>query len=75
MKKEKETTLPQETDLAKCPLNHDTPFVFRNVSMSQLSIARHYGGIRYNGELYTYFPQTDELVRDDVLQWWSSYEK
>ena len=40
-----------------------------NVSMTQLSIARHYGGIRYNGDQYKYFADTDELVRDDVLKW------
>jgi hypothetical protein len=53
----------------QCPLHRKTPFGIRNVSMTQLSIARHYGGIKYNGEAYTYIPKTDELIRDDVLKW------
>lgn len=55
--------------LDSCPLHRKTPFGMTNVSMTQLSIARHYGCIRYNGDQYTYFPDTDELVRDDVLKW------
>ena len=38
-------------------------------SNSQFSIARFYGGIRFNGEHYTYLPGADQLVRDDVLAW------
>jgi len=38
------------------------------VSRTQLSIARHYGGIVFNGQSYTYMPATDELIRDDVLK-------
>lgn len=41
----------------------------RNVSQTQFSIARYYGGCQYNGDSYTYLPETDELIRDDVLQW------
>jgi hypothetical protein len=61
--------------LEECPLRRKTPFGMRNVSMTQLSIARHYGCIRYNGEPYTYFADTDELVRDDVLKWQKKQEK
>lgn len=52
-----------------CPLHRKTPYGMTNVSMTQLSIARHYGGIKYNGESYTYLPKTDELIRNDVLKW------
>ena len=55
--------------LDSCPLHRNTPFGMANVSMTQLSIARHYGGIKFNGDHYTYFADTDELVRDDVLKW------
>ena len=55
--------------LDQCPLHRKTPFGIRNVSMTQLSIARHYGGIKYNGDEYTYLPKTDELIRNDVLKW------
>ena len=37
--------------------------------MTQFSIARFYGGIKFNGETFTYLPDTDELIRDDVLRW------
>lgn len=57
------------TGLDRCPLHRKTPYGMTNVSMTQLSIARHYGGIKYNGESYTYLPKTDELIRDDVLKW------
>jgi hypothetical protein len=46
----------------------DTPERIYNVSKSQLSIARHYGGIKFNGAYYTYFPEEDMLVREDVLK-------
>jgi len=39
------------------------------VSALVFKIARHYGGITYNGDSYTYLPKTDELIRDDVLKW------
>ena len=56
-------------NLEDCPLHRRTPFGMTNVSMTQLSIARYYGGITYNGEAYVYIPKTDELIRQDVLRW------
>jgi hypothetical protein len=61
--------------LENCPLDRKTPFGITNVSMTQMSIARHYGGINYNGNRYTYFADTDELVRDDVLKWREKNQK
>ena len=55
--------------LEDCPLDKSTPFGMTHVSQTQLSIARHYGGIKYNGHHYTYFPESDELIRNDVLKW------
>ena len=46
----------------------DTPERIGNVSRTQLSIARHYGGITYNGAAYTYLAESDSLVRNDVLK-------
>ena len=40
---------------------------YADVSRTQLSIARHYGGITVQGRHYVYFPESDELWRDDVL--------
>lgn len=34
-----------------------------NVSKTQLSIARHYGGITYNGVYYVYNPADDTLTK------------
>ena len=36
--------------------------VYQNVSMSQLSIARHYGGATVNGKPYDYDYANDALV-------------
>lgn len=55
--------------LDECPLHRKTPFGICNVRMTQFSIARFYGGIKFNGETFTYLPDTDELIRDDVLRW------
>ena len=41
---------------------------WRDVSMTQLSIARWSGIVTVNGDLFTYFAATDELIRDDVLR-------
>jgi len=42
--------------LYECPLHRKTPFGICNVRMTQFSIARFYGGIKYNGESFTYLP-------------------
>ena len=41
---------------------------WREVSMTQLSIARYSGAITVDDKRYTYMPETDELIRDDVLK-------
>jgi len=64
-----ETPQSMLSGLEGCTLHRRTPYGMASVSMSQLSIARHYGGIKYKGDDYTYFPVSDELVRDDVLKW------
>lgn len=46
----------------------DSSIGWRDVKDTQLSIARHYGGTNVNGVHYTYIPESDELVRDDVLK-------
>ncbi|AMV35682.1 hypothetical protein VN12_26555 [Pirellula sp. SH-Sr6A] len=49
-------------------LHRRTPFLIQGVSSGFFSVARHTGAIRLNGDEYTYQPDTDELVRDDVLR-------
>jgi len=61
--------------LENCPLHRRTPFGMTNVSMTQFSIARHSMGCTLNGDHYIYVPQTDELIRADVLKWKKKHEK
>lgn len=39
-----------------------------NVSATQFSIARHYGGCKVNGVDYCYDRKSDTLIRQDVLK-------
>jgi hypothetical protein len=41
---------------------------YSNVSKTQLSVARYYGGIKVNGQDYTYNPADDSLIRNDVVK-------
>ena len=61
--------------LDTCPLNKRTPFVIRNVSQTQFSIARYSGGCTLNGDHYIYIQPTDELIRADVLKWKKKAQK
>jgi len=61
--------------LENCHLHTKVPLGIRNVSMTQFSIARHSGAIKYNGCTFIYFPKTDELVRDDVIKWQKNQKK
>lgn len=44
------------------------PEEIHNVSQSQFSIARHYGGCTYQGAGYHYDAERDVLIRLDVWQ-------
>jgi len=48
-------------------LHRSTPYLINNVSHGMLSVARYFGGCKYQGATYTYMPATDELVRRDVV--------
>ena len=57
-------------DLLKtCPLPKKPSYAIGFVTETQFSIARHYGGAKVQGKDYTYLPEGDQLVRDDVLKW------
>ena len=49
-------------------LPRDTPYLIQHISRTQLSVARHAGGCRYQGREYVYMPETDELLRRDVAR-------
>jgi len=55
--------------LANCGLDRLSPYLITSVRNTQMSIARHYGGIEFRGKYYIYLPDTDELIRDDVMGW------
>ena len=57
------------SDLDACPLHRKSPFGITNVTQTQFSIARYYGGINFNGSMYIYYPDTDELIREDDMKW------
>lgn len=40
--------------------------VYYNVSRTQMSIARHYGGLKVDGSMYEYDAETDRLIRSDI---------
>ena len=61
--------------LDNCPLHKRTPFGIRNVSHTQLSLARYSGGCNYNGDHFIYVSSTDELIRADVLKWKKKAQK
>jgi hypothetical protein len=43
--------------------------VYLNVSHTQLSVARLYGGCKINGTPYIYEPPQDALIRIDLLKY------
>lgn len=58
---------PDEVQAAQA-LHKRAPYSITNVSTSVFSIARYYGGMGIHGCSYTYMPEHDECVRDDVLR-------
>lgn len=68
-------TQPEIDALQLSGLPRETPFLIRWVSQTQFSIARHYGGAKFNGSDYTYIDATDELIRDDVLKFVTKMRK
>jgi hypothetical protein len=49
-------------------LHQRAPYALCNVSRGFFSIARHYGGLTFQGCHYIYIEGHDECVRDDVLK-------
>jgi hypothetical protein len=46
-----------------------TNLAYANVSRTQLSIARHYGGCKIQCKHFIYNPTDDSLIREDVVKW------
>ena len=68
-------TEAEELALQDACLDRQSPFMIRGVSQTQLSIARHYGGVSFSGQNYAYLPVTDELIRDDVENWLAKHRR
>jgi hypothetical protein len=75
MSKKKQSTPPTLDELRehqeelKAEFGTNESIAFANVSMTQLSIARHYGGTKIDGKYFEYNPADDSLIRQDVAQW------
>jgi hypothetical protein len=48
---------------------------YPNISNSQLSIARYYGGCKVNNQDYTYNPADDSLIRADIIKFLNKLNK
>lgn len=71
-------TILTDTELAALQdsgLHRNTPYLIKGVRNGQLSVARHFGGILYQGARYIYVPQSDELIRADVDKWLRAYRR
>lgn len=53
----------------------DAHIGYSNVSLTQLSIARHYGGAKVHGRHYVYNEADDSLIREDVAKFVADLEK
>jgi len=53
----------------------DTTMAYANVSLGQMSIARHYAGATVNSHTYLYNPADDSLIREDVAKWVAKRKK
>lgn len=56
-------------------LHKRTYYAVCHVSTTIFSVARLYGRATIQGEPFTYFPDTDELIRDDVLKFVADLRK
>ena len=60
--------LTDEELAAAQKLHQRNPYVITGISHGMFSIARHFGGMEYQGESYLYRPESDECVRADVMK-------
>ena len=53
----------------------DTNAAYANISLGQLSVARHYGSANIQGKHFIYNPADDSLIREDVVKWVAKRKK
>lgn len=56
-------------DELKAEFGADANIAYANVSSTQLSISRHYGGATIQGKNFVYSYADDSLIRRDVVKW------
>jgi len=53
----------------------ETNIAYVGVSMTQFSLAKHYGGCKVQGKHFVYNPLDDSLIREDVVKWIAKRKK
>ena len=66
--RERTSYLSADEVQAATALHTRAPYALCQVSNGFFSIARHYGGLTFQGCDYTYMQGHDECLRDDVLR-------
>lgn len=61
--------LREHIDELEKEFGKDASVAYPNVSRTQLSIARHYGGAKVGGKYFVYNFEDDSLIREDVVKW------
>ena len=67
--------LREFADELKQKFGADANIAYAGVSMTQFSIARHYGGCKVDGKHFVYNPLDDSLIREDVVKWIAKRKK
>jgi hypothetical protein len=67
--------LEEHRQSIKAKFGDDIVMAYANISMTQLSIARHFGGATVQGKMFLYNPADDSLIREDVAKWIVSQKK
>ena len=68
-------TLMKHVDELKAKFGKDARVAYTQVSYTQLSVARHYGGCTIQGQRFIYSAEDDSLIREDVVKWVMNREK
>lgn len=64
-------TLADNQYILKEKFPENESIAYANVSNTQLSVARHFGGCKVQGKHFVYNPTDDSLIREDVISFLS----
>lgn len=62
-------TYADQAALLSAGFGEQSMWAFYRITGSVFSVARHYGGMSIGGKRYAYFPESDSLVRQDIVDW------